>query len=170
MAYLRQTVQPQGYNQGQQLVHSSGSMFRTVQPSLPAPAAAPYTEVHSNMAGALAGAPSIRLCDVCKQPFADSRLNRYCSLQCYQQASQPSTQSSTLQPQQSLQRYPKKCEFCSRLVTSPLSVVPDRLQQFRSFASAVCSVNCLEKFLLFAENSPWSRKPCGVRLNVKAAA
>lgn len=148
-AYIPQAVQPQGnmYHQGQHLTPTPGPIFQTVQPSVPAPVAAQCPEAHSSMAGSMAGAPSIKACEACRKPFTDyTPSNRYCSLQCSQQASQPKAQSSFFRPQQSLPGYAKKCEFCSNMVTASLTNIPDQLERLRSFAQSVCSVECLAKF------------------------
>ena len=167
-------VQPQvaspayNYNQGLQQ-GPPNPLFYTVQPQVPAPLP-PLAEVHSSMAGALAAAQSVRICEICKNPFMDARMGRYCSLGCLQQANkqpaqfppqqpaqfppqqpaqfppQQPAQFPPQQPQQFMQRAMRKCTFCTNFVTSTLTLVPPHLRHFEKFASEVCSVGCLEKF------------------------
>jgi len=151
-------VQPQvaspayNYNQGLQQ-GPQNPLFYTVQPQVPAPLP-PLAEVHSSMAGALAAAQSVQICEICNNPFMDARMGRYCSLGCSQQANkqpaqfppQQPAQFPPQQPQQFMQRAMRKCTFCTNFVTSTLTLVPPHLRHFEKFASEVCSVGCLEKF------------------------
>ena len=111
----------------------------------------PLVEVHPSIAGSLAAAPSVQICENCKNPFWDARIGRYCSLGCSQQASQQSAQLPLQQSQRSMQKTMRKCAFCTNFVTSPLTLVPEHLRQFEEFASEVCSMDCLELFQLVAD-------------------
>ena len=118
---LYQTVQPQqtpGLYQTVQPQQTPG-LYQTVQPQ--------YT-------------PFLFSCESCKKAFTTASFGRYCSFGCQQQA------SALLPRMPILQRPAKKCEFCSNLVITLLTDLPDELEYLRSFAASVCSVKCLGEF------------------------